>query len=200
MRSNRKYRLIGGLLLGSVCLAQQPQIPIVPQDFVRPGGNGSTIVQDPAAPVSFELPAGWFLTTGMRWGTHETTLSILDRASGATATVYYQYPIVAKIPVDLDAALRAGMEAKVKQRRDREGLKNYHVRAGSVQTSVVDGRPALSFIGDFTGPRGQAMNEYMLRVLGSDAKAEFFVHMPARADLGAFTARLGEVIQTLRIP
>jgi hypothetical protein len=193
--------LIGGLLVfGCVCLAQQPQIPILTQDFVRVSGTGSTIVQDPAMPVSFELPAGWYLTTGMRWGTHETTLSIFDNASGATATFYYQYPIVAKIPVDLDAALRAGMEAKVKQRRDREGLKNYHVRAGSVQTSVVDGRPALSFIGDFTGPGRRAMSEYMLRVLGSDAKAEFFVQMPAGADLGAFTTRLSGIIQTLRIP
>jgi hypothetical protein len=188
-------------LFGSDCAAAQPVTPIKTSDFPISDGQGVTTVQDPSAPVSFQLPAGWILVGGVRWGNHETTLSVLDTASGTTASVYYQYPIQSVIPANLDAALAAGMEAKVRQRQDREGLKDYHVRTGSPQTSVVDGRPALSFIGDFTAPRsGLPMSEYLLRVLGANTKAEFFVKLPAATDLTSFANRFDSIAQTLRMP
>jgi hypothetical protein len=187
------------VLVGTDCAAAEPQTPIVPGDFVINDGHGATTVQDPNAPVSFQLPAGWVLRSGMRWGNHETTLFILDAASGTAATVYYQYPIQSAIPANLDAALIAGMENKVTLRQ-QEGLKNYHIRSGSGQTSVVDGRPALSFIGDFTAPQGQPMSEYMLRVLGANTKLEFFGKLPAAANLSAFANRLISIAQTLRMP
>ena len=187
----------GGLAAGPPA---SPQTPIVPGDFVVEDGQGVTTIQDPNAPVSFQLPAGWTLLRGVRWGDHETTLFLLDTTSSTAAiTVYYQYPIQSAIPLNLDAALVAGMQNKVKQRQ-QEGLKNYHIRTGSGQTSVVDGRPALSFIGDFNMPQGQAMSEYMLRVLGANTKAEFFVKVPAAADLGSFSKRLVSIAQTLRMP
>jgi hypothetical protein len=186
-------------LAGSNCAAAESQTAILAGDFVINDGQGLTTVQDPNAPVLFQLPAGWVLTGGVRWGHHETTLSILDTASRTAASVYYQYPIQSTIPANLDAALISGMEAKVSQRQ-REGLKDYHIRTGSGRTSVVDGRPALSFVGDFTAPRGQPMSEYMLRVLGANTKAEFFVKLPAAADLSSFVNRLGSIAETLRIP
>jgi hypothetical protein len=66
--------------------------------------------------------------------------------------------------------------------------------------SVVDGHPALSLVGEYTAPRGQPMVEYLLRVLGSNGKAEFFVKLPATADLASFVKRLGSLAQTLRMP
>jgi hypothetical protein len=176
-----------------------PATPIRLADFIHDGEQGSTLVQDPDAPVSFELSPEWILRGGVRWGNHETTLTILDGVSGITATIYYQYPNQAAVPTDLDAALVAGMENKVRQRQ-QGGLKDYHIRAGSGQTSVVDGRPALSFVGDFTGLRGQAVNEYNLRVIGANTKAEFFVQLPVAADLQSFTQRLIAIAETLRMP
>lgn len=46
------------LLLSSSEAAQQPT-PIQPDDFTHKAGNGVTLVKDPVAPLSFELPHGW---------------------------------------------------------------------------------------------------------------------------------------------
>jgi hypothetical protein len=177
----------------------QPPTPINVHDFVHADTPNSTTVQDPNAPVTFELTAGWALASGVRWGDHETTLQIRDTVTGIFGSIYYQYPIQSAIPTDLDAALAAGMASKVRQRQEKEGLKDYHVRAGSPQTSVVDGRLALSFIGDFTLPRG-AMSEYLLRILGTNGKAEFFVKVPATLDLASFETNLNSIAHSMHLP
>jgi hypothetical protein len=181
---------------------QPPQTRIRVADFTRPGLQGSTIVQDPEAPISFELPAGWRLSGGVRWGTHETTLTFIDTRSGLWANAYYQYPIANPPAPDLEGVLRFGMENKVKQRQEREGLKDYKIRPDSVQQAVVDGRPALSWVADFTArsPRPQPMTEYMLRYIGANGKADIFTQMPASLDVGAFLNRMMPIIQSLRIP
>jgi len=179
--------------------APQPPIPINVHDFIHADSPNSTTVQDPISPVTFELPAGWALTSGVRWGDHETTLQIRDSVTGIYGSIYYQYPIQSAIPTNLDAALNAGMEKKVLQRQQKEGLKDYHVRAGSPQSSVIDGRLALSFIGDFTLPRGP-MSEYNLRILGANGKAEFFVKVPATLDLASFETSLNSIAHSLHLP
>jgi len=178
-----------------------PQTSIRVVDFARPGPQGSTIVQDPDAPISFELPAGWRLASGMRWGTHETTLTFRDTQSGLWANAYYQYPLQNPPAPDLEGVLRFGMENKVKQRQ-HEGLKDYRIRPESVQPAVVDGRPALSWVADFTarGPRRQPMTEYMLRYIGANGKADVFTQLPSSFDVGGFVNRMMPIIQSLRIP
>jgi hypothetical protein len=180
--------------------APQPPTPINVHDFVHADTPNSTTVQDPAAPVSFELPAAWALASGVRWGDHETTLQIRDTVTGIFGSIYYQYPIQSAIPSDLDAALAAAMALKVRQRQEKEGLKDYHVRAGSPQSSVVDGRLALSFIGDFTARGGKPMSEYLLKVLGTNGKAEFFVKVPATLDLASFETSLNSIAHSLHVP
>jgi hypothetical protein len=177
----------------------QPPTPINVHDFVHADTPNSTTVQDPNAPVTFELPAGWALTSGVRWGDHETTLQIRDSVTGIFGSIYYQYPIQSTIPTNLDAALAAGMEKKVLQRQEKEGLKDYRVRAGSPQTSVIDGRLALGFIGDFTLPRGP-MSEYNLRILGTNGKAEFFVKVPATLDVVSFETSLNSIAHSMHLP
>jgi hypothetical protein len=92
------------------------------------------------------------------------------------------------------------MEEKIRQRQEREVLKDYHVRSGSPQGSVVDGRLALSFISDFTARGGQPMSEYLLRVLGTNGKAEFFVKVPATLDLASFETNLNSIAHSLHLP
>jgi hypothetical protein len=170
-------------------------------DWVRSGANGSTLIQDPQAPISLELPAGWELTSGMRWGSHETTLRFIDRSSGLWTNVYYQYPLTNPPAANLDGVLRFGMDSKVKQRQG-EGLKDYTIRPARIQQAVVDGRPALSWIADFTDTRRRrlAMTEYMLRYIGTNGKADVFTQVPAATDLNAFIERIQPIIQSLRIP
>ena len=74
------------VLVGSLASAQQIQV----RDFT---GDDSAAVKDPDAPVSFELPQGWSLFSGVRWGDHETTLQLADAESGARLALYYQYPL-----------------------------------------------------------------------------------------------------------
>ena len=186
-------------LLGFTQTAGKPQ-PVNTQDFLRTDGQGVVTVHDPVAPVSFELPAGWLLTSGVRWGDHETTLALYDTGSHRSSSVYYQYPIQTAVPFDLDAALVAGMERKVKQRQDRERFRDYRIRADSGQTSVVDGRPAFSYVGEFTNARGQAFSEYNMRVIGADTKIEFFAMLPVPEDPVSFAARIAPLIHSLRMP
>ena len=130
------------------------------------------------------------------------TLIFIDTRSGLWANAYYQYPIANPPSPDLEGVLRFGMENKVKQRQEREGLNDYKIRLDSVQRAVVDGRPALSWVADFSarGPRHQPMTEYMLRYIGANGKADIFTQMPASLDLGAFVNRMMPIIQSLRIP
>jgi hypothetical protein len=155
------------VLVGSLASAQQIQV----KDFTEDGGAA---VKDPDAPVSFELPQGWSLFSGHRWGDHETTLQLVDAESGTRVALYYQYPLQ-KTFQDARAALHRWIDMKVRQRRG-EGLTDYHLQQGSVHDLVVGGQPAESFVGEFT-VAGKPEAEFILHVLGQTAKAHFFLRM-----------------------
>ncbi len=105
----------------------------------------------------------------------------------------------APYPKDINAALVGGMNAKVRQRQ-KEGFRDYHVLAGSIQPRQIGGQPALSFLGGFT-QAGQARAEYMVRVLGNGTKAHFFViGIPPSEDINAFCARFDQIAPSLLIP
>ena len=167
-------------------------------DFVKRQSDG-ILIQDPDAPISFRLPEGWVLSKGQRWGDHETTLWFEDADSHLLFTLYYQYPLNPKTAGDAVAALRQAIDAKVKQRRESEGIADYRVREGSIRNLKVAGHPAMSYIGEFTREDG-AGREYMLRALGNDAKGHFFVIMPATADLDGAMKKIEGAASTLRLP
>jgi hypothetical protein len=98
-------------------------------------------VKDPDAPVSFQLPPGWGLFSAMRWGSHETTLRLMDQKTHLMVSLYYQFPIQVIYPAEPEAFLVQGMNAKVVQRQNEEGFKDYRIRAGSVKNQVVDDWP-----------------------------------------------------------
>jgi hypothetical protein len=178
----------------------QPQTPIRTEDFTRAGDDGITFVKDPIAAVAFQLPKGWALREGTRWGDHETTLLLREVYSGLTASLYYQYPLQTSRSSDPDRAFQGFMQSKVRQRRDRDGLSDYHILGGSVQRRAVAGRPALSYMAEFTRADGEPMQEYMLTLMGSNIKVLYFVTQPASTDIGSFVKRLDAVVENLDIP
>ena len=93
--------------------------------------------------------------------------------------------------------LLASPEAKAKQRAEA-GLAGYRVRPESVQRRTVNGRPALSCVGEFT-LNGEANVEYLTWVSGKNALALFFAQTP-EPDLAALRARLDPVIDSLTLP
>jgi hypothetical protein len=185
------------LVTGASGAAQQ--MPIVIEDFTKPATAVGTVVSDPKAPVSFQLAPGWSVQNGLRWGNHETTLWFTESGVDTSASLYYQYPVTPDPPADAQAALREGIEAKVRQRINDELIVDYQVRPNSIQTRTVGGNPAISFIADFT-QNGEPKVEYMVRVLGKTAKAHFFVMTTATADVDEFFKRLDAIVATLQIP
>lgn len=182
-------------LVSSVALAQPIQI----EDFSHSGANGVMIVKDPVAPLSFELPKGWILVDGARWGNSETTLTLGEIESNRKASLYYQYPIQTPRSSDPDAALKGFVQSKLRQRQNE--LDDYRLREESIQRRTVAGRPAISFLAEFTRSADHApMNEYFLRLMGAGIKVQFFVTAPAAADLAAFLKRLDGIAETLKIP
>ena len=187
----------------SVLLLLACVLPIAAQeiqtcDFVKRQGDG-VVFQDPDAPISFGLPDGWVLLRGQRWGNHETTLWIRDAGSKLILNFYYQYPLNRKTESDALTALRQAIDDKVKQRRETEDIADYRVREGSIRSQEVAGHPAMSYIGEFT-QADRACREYMLRILGNDSKAHFFVMTPATADLDAVIRQIEAAAATLRLP
>jgi len=184
-----------GIFAASICTAQTG---IDVSSFVKETTKAGTLIQDPDAPVSFQLRPGWTLNDGSRWGDHETTLLFEEIASGITVSLYYQSPLQTPYLEGPDAALRQGMEDKVLQRQ-RAGLSDYHIRAESVELRQVGDQPALSIIAEASA--GQTRYEYMLRVLGKTVKAHFFVMgIPANEDINAFCKRFEPIAASLSIP
>ena len=134
------------LILFRFSAVAQPQTPIRVEDFTTSGENGITLVKDPLAAVAFQLPKGWVLQRGYRWGDHETTLTLLEVSSGLTASMYYQYPLQTTRSSDPDSAFKGFMNSKVRQRRDRDGLTGYHIREGSVQRRTVADRRSAELL------------------------------------------------------
>jgi hypothetical protein len=185
-------------LLATSAAAQTAQTDIDISTFIKSATQGWTVIQDPEAPVSFQLAPGWNLDRGIRWGDHETTLWFGQAGSRITVALYYQSPLAQPYPQNAAAFLRQGMDAKVAQRQG-EGFADYHVRPDSIQTLQVGGQPALSFIAEFNNGR-QARAEYMLRVLGKSTKAHFFVMGIPAEDIAAFVKSFDPIAETLRIP
>ena len=188
-----------GLVLYGIATAQQ-QIPIRIEDFVLPSTDGVTQVKDPVAPLTFKLPPGWQLRGGVRWGNYETTLSLAKASSDLTASLYYQYPLETTRSSDPDIALHGFMQSKVRQRRDREGLRDYAIREATVQRRTVAGRPALSFFADYTGATRVPMVEYVLRLMGASIKAHVFITAPATLNIAPFAKEVDAILESLQIP
>jgi hypothetical protein len=154
--------------------------------------------------VSLSVPSWWWFTAVRRWGDHENTLQLWEQGSQARAALYYKIFTTPQQlnPDEMDQQLLRQITAKAKQRR-REGLENYHVRRNSYEQRMVDGHPAISWVGDYTqhgkNMSEKNMSEYLVRVRSEKVTALFFASMPTE-ELDNFREDFDNVIETLEIP
>jgi hypothetical protein len=154
--------------------------------------------------VSLSVPPWWWFTAVRRWGDHENTLQLWEQGSQARAALYYKIFTTPQqlTPNETDKQLLRQITAKARQRK-REGLEDYHVRENSYEQRMVNGRPAISWVGDYTehGKNGKKknMSEYLVRVRSDKVNALFFASMPTE-ELDHFREDFDNVIETLEIP
>ncbi len=69
------FLAIAALALAASAAAQNAaaQNAIDVTTFIKATFAGGALIQDPDAPISFQLTPGWVLRSGSRWGNHETT-------------------------------------------------------------------------------------------------------------------------------
>jgi erythromycin esterase-like protein/beta-lactamase regulating signal transducer with metallopeptidase domain len=169
----------------------------------QPGADAAGAAReyrDPKYRVSFTLPSGWEVSRSLRWGNEETTVwfSAPGLDSRSPALYYQPQELTEKLsPEEASRTLAARSESKAAQRVNA-GLTDYHIRQNSCQPRTVEGRPALSCVGDFTRD-GQKMTEYLTFLDGEKTAALFFAMVPA-TELESFRERFDRIIETLRIP
>ena len=83
--------------------------------------------------------------------------------------------------------------------RVKSGLTDYTVRPNSLVFRTVNGRPALSFVADYTLPDGKKCCEYNTRVVGDTTVALFFM-MGLDWEVEAVRPELDGMIETVKLP
>ena len=179
----------------------RPNTPrMLPLEF-KPGPadeSGAIEYRDPDFAVSVKLPRDWKIGRAVRWGDHETTAPLLAPEKAEAGSLYFR---MRPNPARSDDETRKLLLTYPKEKaasRVTAGLPDYHLRPDSLEPRTVNGRPALSCIGEFT-QNGEPMVEYLTWVSGSEANALFFARVPATG-LAALRQRLDPVIESLKLP
>jgi C-terminal processing protease CtpA/Prc len=155
--------------------------------------------KDDASGISWKIPEGWGARDPLHWGDRQNTVFFTGPPNGSVFALYFQ---VLHAPVHLTEsgmakALHDDAEAKQLQRR-REGRSDYAVRRDSLQTRIVSGHPALSYIADFNED-GHGKAEYFTFVRTDKLIVFLFGNVPT-ADLDAFRKSFDRMIDTISIP
>jgi hypothetical protein len=154
-------------------------LPMNPADYL----GEDNLFSDRDCGVSFTVPAGWTIKSGVRWGDdfQNTTINMAPPPpSLAVPWMYYQaYP---DLPPATPDEARTFL---LRQARDKEdarihaGMEDYKNDPDSYVLSDISGRPSLSYFATYT-KNGQVMAEYFMRVLGQSGYVMYFVQGPAR--------------------
>jgi erythromycin esterase-like protein len=164
---------------------------VVPAILFQPVTGRGGEYRDPEFPVSLKLPPGWKMGEVVRWGDHQNTVPLISPDRTAAGSLYFT---TNRNP---NSSLEGSPAAKARERVS-EGLGDYQVRLGSIQRKLVEGRPAISCVADFT-QNGDKMVEYLTWVRGETALALFFARTSV-ADLDGLQKRLDPIIETLKLP
>ena len=158
--------------------------------------------RDPETNVRFDLPEGWSIAQTQRWGKQETTVALKDAlvSAGTRPALYYRMERlpIARTPEEVEKSLLGGLLAKAGQ-RSREGVKDYKERAASRRRHEVGGRPALTWIADFTARDDKPIVELFTYIQSENTTALFFSKL-SPDDLAVFQERFAPVVDSLRIP
>lgn len=175
----------GNVQIGAVQLEQFQDAPsrlpgeAVPLDQVA-GLNGS--FHDKQAGVSGQLPDGWMLAGARRQSGGATTIYFRSpRFPAARSSLYYETNAAPReaSPEDLMEYLRKSALSKQDERRKMPQFIGYTIRDGSYVDKTIDGRPALSWLADYTW-RGSPWSEYLTRIHAPNTNLLFFVTGPSQ--------------------
>lgn len=174
------------------------------ESAVACSGTGRAVCTDMRYDVSFRLPERWDVKVSTRWGDHENTVVFDDprKVAGQSGpSLYYKALNAARVetPEAVQEELQKEMESKVEQRRSRQHLATYALRAETCGPRTVGGHPARSCIAEFTNESGTAMTEYLTLVKSENTLALFFGYVPANA-LETYRQGCDAIIETLQIP
>jgi erythromycin esterase-like protein len=189
------------LLFVEKTTAARPNTPRMPRLDFKTGpadAAGAIEYRDPEFAVSVKLPKDWKIGRPFRWGDHETTAPLLAPENAEAGSLYFRIaPNPAKSEEETRKLLLT-LPATKAASRVTAGLSDYRLRPDSLEPRTVNGRPALSSIGEFT-QNGEPMVEYLTWVSGAEANALFFARVPT-AGLTALRQRLDPIIETLNLP
>ena len=188
----RRSRLLL-IAVGLLAFRASAQKEVSVTDFAA----GENKFRDPDLGISFNLTPGWTLERATRWSNRETTLSFRDSRSQGFAGLYYESPAQREFPSNMEQAMRGAIDAKTRQRQ-AEGLQDYRVRPESIQSRVIGGEQAMSWVADYTGS-GQKMADYFTRIRTRNSTLLLFSHMAA-GELDSFRQRFEPILETLRAP
>jgi len=155
---------------------------------------------DPIRGVSATVPAGWTIRAAERWGKEETTIFMKAPNTMATQPSLYYRVLPVKPAPGLEGAkkyLREEVEKKAASRRS--AYPDYAVRPNSLVFRTVNGRPALSYVADFSRSDGKKCSEYNTRVVGDTTVALFFM-MGLDWEVEAVRPELDTMIETIKLP
>jgi len=175
-----------------------PRMPAIEYKAGPADDAGAIEFRDPEFAISVKLPQAWKIGRPFRWGDHETTVPLLAPENAEAGSLYFRMALnPAKSEEETRQHLLTSPASKATS-RVAAGLADYRIRPDSVEPRTVNGRPALSCIGEFT-QNGEPMVEYLTWISGSEANALFFARVPT-AGLSALRQRLDPVIESLKLP
>lgn len=186
------------------------------EDIVR-GSDGSIL--DRKFDLSLTMPKGWTL---VRAGRSSTGLSFFgfDAAEfpgswrvwlqlgywkRSTAENAWLRQLSVEFPKpttkdEMSAWLKRFSQLRTESRiKDKGNFTNYLLRADSFVSRTIGGRPALSWLCDYTDQAGRAWNEYVTVIYSEDIVAQPFIQAP-REHIAAARSAFDALVETIRSP
>lgn len=172
--------------------------------------DGSVDYLDREFKVSFRLPPRCVPFKSLRWwdrgwdgeskAERATTVSIRDWRTYTLVSLYYRLfnKLTPLTPEEMDHVLMADVDSKASQRREKDGLKDYHLRSNGYESRDIAGQRALFCVADYKqGKTG--MVEYLVWIRNEKSIAEFFIRVPAD-QFNQVHKDVEPIIQSLRLP
>ncbi len=172
--------------------------------------DGSIAYLDRDFMVSFRLPPRCVPFQSVRWwdrgwegeGKPEraTTIYLRDWRTYTLISLYYRLfdKLTPLTPEEMDDVLKADVDSKVSQRKEKDGLKEYRVRSNRYDSRDIAGQRALFCVADYKQGK-TSMVEYLVWIRNEKSIAEFFIRVRA-VQFDQIRQDVEPIIRSLRLP
>jgi hypothetical protein len=154
--------------------------------------------------VEFNLPAGWSVTMPAPAQGEPRTMTVLVDPDGKAIFASAAMNKVSTNPEDISVALSRALTGIVARRAGETGwgpphlAKNYKIREGSVERTLIGGQQALRGIGDYE-MGGKKTSELLTWIFTEHTRAYFFAQMRTE-NLPALQTTFEQILQSATIP